>query len=625
MSRIYTVATAGHVDHGKSSLVRALTGIDPDRLAEEKRREMTIDLGFAWLTLPEAGTVGIVDVPGHRDFMDNMLAGIGGIDAVMLIVAADEGLMPQTREHLTILDLLGVSRGLVALTKTDLIAEEDWLALVQDEIASVLETTSLAGAPVVPVSAYSGYGLDNLRRTLTALLIESPLPPASGLPRLPVDRVFTLSGFGTVVTGTLRGGALRLGDDVALLPGSVTGRIRGLQSHKQPVQTAQPGARVAINLTGVDRDQAARGQTLTLRGQWRTTALIDVSLTVSASAERPLTHHLAVKLHWGSAAINGHVRLLDADALEPSEHGFGQIVLDSPLVLADGDRFILRVPSPEMTVAGGTVVDAHPARRWRRRDERTLERLAARAEATPAQQLARLAAPEPVSPTALRKTAIGLDANQFDAILQDARRTGDLVALPDGSLLSAERLTMLRGRIFSELAAFHRSFPLRLGMPREALRSRLGVRAATLPLVLDQWDTVIVENDLVRLAEHQLRFTPEQERVLNSLRQTMQAAGYTPPSYTDAVRLGGEELVLALLDTGEWVRVQADVIFPHTAYDELVAGALALIDQNGSVSAAELRDRFDTSRKYAIALLEHLDSRGITQRRGDLRVRNPRA
>ena len=625
MNRIYTIATAGHVDHGKSSLVRALTGIDPDRLAEEKRREMTIDLGFAWMSLPEAGTVGIVDVPGHRDFMDNMLAGIGAIDAVMLIIAADEGLMPQTREHLTILDLLGVSRGLVALTKTDLAPDPDWLALVQDEIADELAETSLARAPVVPVSAYTGQGLPELRATLARLLLEAPPPRASGPPRLPIDRVFTLSGFGTVVTGTLRGGALRVGDEAALLPGGTTGRIRGLQSHKQAVQTAQPGARVAVNLSGVDRDQIERGQVLALPGHFVPTDRIDVRLRVPRSAERPLTHQMAIKLHWGAAAVHGRVRLLDTDALEAGEAGFVQITLDSPLALADGDRFILRVPSPEMTIAGGVVVDAHPARRWRRRDPRTLEKLAARAEATPAQRLARLAAPEPVTLAALRRAAQGWPDPEFEAALNDALRSGDLVELPDSSLLAGERLAALRGAALNELAVFHGSFPLRLGMPREALRSKLAVRPATLPLLLDDWDAVMVENDLVRQAEHQVRFSPAQAEQIERLRAAFRAAPFTPPSVAEAVAIAGENGVQALLDSGELVRVQAEVVFTRDTYEALVAGALGLIDHNGSVSAAELRDRYQTSRKYAIALLEHLDARGVTQRRGDLRVRNPRS
>ncbi len=625
MSRTFTIATAGHVDHGKSALVRALPGIDPDRLAEEKRREMTIDLGFAWLTLPGVGNVGIVDVPGHRDFIDNMLAGIGGIDAVVLVVAADEGLMPQTREHLTILDLLGVSHGLVALTKVDLVEDTDWLALVEDEIARTLAHTTLAGFPIIPVSATTGAGLDALRAAVGEVLLATAPPPQSGHPRLPVDRVFTLSGFGTVVTGTLRGGPLNIGDDVELLPGELTARIRGLQNHKQVVMRAQAGARTAVNLAGIDHDLAARGMVLVRRGQWQTTELIDARLTVAPAATRPLQHQMAVKVHWGSAVVNAHVRLLDSDSAEASSEVWGQLVLESPLVLADGDRFIVRIPSPELTIAGGMVVDAHPARRWRIRDTRVLERLGARAQASPAQQIASLAGPEPMTLAAVRAAARSIPPAEFAQALAEAQAQGLLLVLPDSSLFSVDRLNRLRAAAASELAAYHTASPLRLGMPREALRSRLGVRAATLGTLLQDWDGAVVHSDLVRLTTHQLHFTPAQQVASGELLGQMRTAPYTPPSLVDAVAIAGPDVVQALIDIGDIVRVQADVIFAREAYDALVAGTLSIIDERGSVSAGEVRDAFQTSRKYAIAMLEHLDSRGVTQRRGDARVRNPRA
>jgi selenocysteine-specific elongation factor len=625
MTRTYTVATSGHVDHGKSALVRALTGIDPDRLAEEKRREMTIDLGFAWLTLPDVGQVGIVDVPGHRDFIDNMLAGIGGIDAVMLIVAADEGLMPQTREHLTILDLLGVSRGLVALTKVDLVDDPDWLALVQDEIAQSLHHTSLVDFPIVPVSAFSGQGLDDLRAALAEALLASPPQAESGAARLPVDRVFTLSGFGTIVTGTLRGGPLRVGDEVELLPGGPAGRIRGLQNHKQAITLAHAGARTAVNLSGVSHEQVERGMVLAPRGRWQPTALVDAQLTLAAAATRPLKHGTAIKLHWGSAVVNATVRLLNKDEAGPGETAWGQLVLSAPLALADGDRLILRIPSPEETIAGAVVVDAYAARRWRRRDARVLDRLEARAVASPAQQLARLAAPEPVTAAALREAARALSAKSFAQTLDEAIAHGLLHASKDGTYWATEEIERLRARVRAELAAYHTGAPLRLGMPREALRSRLGVRSVTLAALLEGWDEVVVENELARLAGHALRLNSAQQAARDALLSQLRAAPYTPPSYHEAVALAGPDVVQALIDTGDVVRVQADVILDREAYTRLVDGTLAIIDAHGSVTASELRDQFQTSRKYAIALLEHLDSRGVTLRRGDARVRSPRS
>ncbi|MCS7039851.1 MAG: selenocysteine-specific translation elongation factor, partial [Caldilineales bacterium] len=311
------IATAGHVDHGKSALVEALTGIHPDRLAEEQARGMTIDLGFAWMDLPTGEAVGIVDVPGHIDFIHNMLAGVGGIDAALFVVAADEGVMPQTREHLDILDLLEVERGVVALTKTDLIDDPDWLALVEEEVRDLLAPTRLAAAPIVPVSAHTGAGLDALRQALATVLAAAPPRPDLGRPRLPIDRVFTIAGFGTVVTGTLVDGSLRLGDEVVIVPGGIPARIRGLQTHKKKREVAVPGSRVAVNLTGVRPDQIERGRVLTYPNLLRETLRVDVRLRVLADAPAPLRHNMVVTFHSAAAETAGRLRLLEADELPP--------------------------------------------------------------------------------------------------------------------------------------------------------------------------------------------------------------------------------------------------------------------------------------------------------------------
>jgi selenocysteine-specific elongation factor len=346
------IGTAGHVDHGKSTLVQRLTGIDPDRLAEEKAREMTIDLGFAWLKLLTGETVGIVDVPGHRDFIENMLAGVGGIDAVLLVIAADEGVMPQTREHLAILDLLGIQHGLVVLSKTDMVDDPDWLALVERDIADTLIGTALQGAAIVPVSARTGAGIAELNERIAELMAQMPPRADYGQPRLPIDRVFTISGFGTVVTGTLLGGTLRLGDEVVIEPAGLRGRVRGLQSYKQTVSVAEPGSRVAVNVSGVERSAVARGFVLTHPGRLLPTTLVDVHFRYLADASRPLKHNAEVKFFVGAAEAMGHVRLLDSEMLQPGSDGWLQIRLEKPLALAQGDRFIVRCPSPSETVGG---------------------------------------------------------------------------------------------------------------------------------------------------------------------------------------------------------------------------------------------------------------------------------
>ncbi|MFZ1752206.1 MAG: selenocysteine-specific translation elongation factor, partial [Caldilineaceae bacterium] len=348
------IATAGHVDHGKSSLVQALSGINPDRLAEEKTRGLTIDLGFAWIELPLPGqetpeSIGIVDVPGHIDFIKNMLAGVGSVDAAVLVIAADEGVMPQTREHLAILDLMAVPTGLVALTKADLIDDPEWLELVELEVHELLETTRLANAPIVRVSAHTGAGLDDLRAALAGLLGELPPRRDRARPRLPIDRIFSIPGFGTIVTGTLSDGHFAVGDPVEILPDGPGGRIRGIQSHNTAIQRSAPGSRAAINLSGVAVDEIQRGQVVVKPGTLRATKLLDVSFRLLPDAPKPLVHNLQVDFFSGASETPAHVRLLGVEELSPGADGWLQLRLDRPVLVAAGDRYILRQPSPSAT------------------------------------------------------------------------------------------------------------------------------------------------------------------------------------------------------------------------------------------------------------------------------------
>ncbi len=375
------IGTAGHVDHGKSTLVTALTGIDPDRLAKEKARGMTIDLGFAWLTLPSGREASIVDVPGHESFIKNMLAGVGGIDVALLVVAADEGVMPQTSEHLAILDLLRVYSGVVALTKADLV-DEEWLALVREEVAETLAPTTLAGAPIIACSAVSRQGLPELLAALDAALDAAPGRRDLARPRLPIDRVFTITGFGTVVTGTLQDGALRTGQEVEILPRGLRARVRGLQTHKRAVEMGAPGVRLAVNLAGVAKSDLARGDVLALPGQLRPTMALDVRLDVLAGAPRPVAHNAVLDLYLGASETPARVVLLEGDELQPGESGWAQLRLARPIVAAWGDRFILRVPSPSLTIGGGVVVEPW-ARRHRRSDAAVLARLVTLSQGNP--------------------------------------------------------------------------------------------------------------------------------------------------------------------------------------------------------------------------------------------------
>src|SRR5260221_576376 len=363
------IGTAGHIDHGKSTLVKALTGIDPDRLAEEKERGMTIDLGFAWLTLPGGREVSIVDVPGHEGFIKNMLAGVGGIDAALLVVAADEGVMPQTREHLAILDLLRVQRGVVALTKADLV-DEEWLELVREEVAEQLKPTTLAGATIIPVSAYTRQGLPELLVQLEHILDEIQERQNIARPRLPIDRVFSMTGFGTVVTGTLLDGTLRPGQEVEVLPQGLKTRIRSLQTNRYQVDVAVPGSRVAINLANVPRTDLERGNVVAFPGQLQPAMLIDARIQLLADAARPLAHNTLVDFYSGSQEMPAKVRLLDVEELKPGQSAWAQLRLSRPAVVARRDRFILPIPSPSMTIGGGEIIDVRP--RYHRRFQQSV-------------------------------------------------------------------------------------------------------------------------------------------------------------------------------------------------------------------------------------------------------------
>jgi selenocysteine-specific elongation factor len=618
------IGTAGHVDHGKSTLVHCLTDIDPDRLAEEKARAMTIDLGFAWLTLPNEETIGIVDVPGHRDFIENMLAGVGGIDAVILVIAADEGVMPQTREHLAILDLLGIEKGIIALTKVDLVNDNDWLDLVEQEVLEFAEGTTLDGAPIVRISAHTGDGIEELVSCLTDLFDTLSRKNNYNHPRLAIDRVFTIHGFGTVVTGTLLGGTLKVGDEIELQPTALRGRIRTLQSYKQSVEIAQPGSRVAVNLSGIEKSEIQRGHVLTYPRQLQATRLADVRFRHLPDASRPLKHNAEVKVFSGAAESMARVRLLDDQTLPPGQEGWLQIRLESELPLLQGDRFIIRYPSPPETIGGGTIINPNPGRRWKRFQPDVIEQLELRLMGSPAERLAQAAAHNDGVNQQTLQTQLGLSDQQLQAAIQEALDQHLLVQVTPRQFMSASHWIALRDQISQTLVDFHQKYPLRQGMQREQMRSQLGIKSQTLNTLLEAWADIQSTEDLIQLADHEIRFSPAEQAVVDQLMSIM-ANNFAPPSLTEASEITGEAVLMALIEHGELVRIQPDIIFSSADYKQMVDAVLEMIDQRGNVSAGELRDRFQTTRKYAIGLLEHLDNIKVTRRQDDVRVRGPRA
>jgi selenocysteine-specific elongation factor len=605
------IGTAGHIDHGKSALVTALTGIDPDRLDEEKQRGMTIDLGFAHLRLRSGTEVGIVDVPGHARFIRNMLAGTHGLDAVMLVIAADEGVMPQTREHLEIIDLLDVRRGVIVLSKVDLV-DADWLALVRSEIIEAVAGTSLQGAPVVEFSAVTGEGKAGLLLELDRMLAAAEPRPDLGRPRLPIDRVFTMSGFGTVVTGTLVDGALSVGEELEVYPWGRAVRVRGLQQHNRKVESASPGGRVAVNLTGAEKHELQRGDVLARPKTLTATRRVDASVRVLSSAPQPLRHGAELVLHTGTVDVGCRVIVLDAEQIDAGGNGWVQLYLDRPIAAAESDRFILRVPSPASTIAGGTLVDIHP-RKHSRQDRAARESLERRAAGDLLQEELRKY-PRGVKVDALLKATLAPEA---DIAALNARRIG-------GWLYDTVAWRAIAERAASELEAFHASHPLRPGMAREELRSRLGVPPASFSSVMQGLiqDGHVEERDGVLAAPGHHVELDETGGAAASLLELLGRQPFAPPSLAEATQQTGAspEVVRALAQRGEIVRVSDDIAFTKDSYVAAVAMVREIISTGGSITVAQLRDRMGASRRPVLALLEHLDAERVTRRIGDARV-----
>ncbi len=616
---MFVIGTAGHVDHGKSTLIEALTGIDPDRLAEEKAREMTIDLGFAWITLGDAEEIGIVDVPGHRDFIENMLAGVGGIDLALFVVAADEGVMPQTREHLAILDLLGVGGGVVALTKIDMVDDEDWLELVTLDLSETLAGTVLADAPILPVSARTGQGLEELKAALWQRLQAATPRPDNGRPRLPVDRVFSLAGFGTVVTGTLIDGRFHIGDPIEIQPTGLSGRIRGLQTHKTKRDIALPGSRVAVNLTGIGKDDVKRGDIVAAPGVVGHTILLDAVYRHLPDSDAPLKHNVEVKLFVGAAEVVARTRILGTPQIEPGQEGWLQLALSEPVAVMRGDRFILRRPSPGTTLGGGRVLDPHPGRRHRRFRPEVVERLQTLTQGTPAelllQKLQRL---EPITQSNLLKQA-GMDAADAAAAFQELETEQKIIRL-DQQILSRVGWQRNLNRMIDILTAYHRESPLRVGIPREELRSRLKLPAVVFNPLVNQAaaDGLLAEvGAVIQAPTHKIQFTPQQQTAVDQLLQQMGRAGINSPSVKECKAAVGEAVYWGLVDLGMLRPLNGDVVYAQPEYDRFTEMIVDYLRQNGRINAAQVRDLLQTSRKYAIALLEHLDHIKITRRVGD--------
>ena len=635
------VGTAGHIDHGKTSLVKALTGIDTDRLPEEKARGITIDLGFAFLQEPGGLTIEIVDVPGHERFVKNMLAGVGGIDLAVLVIAADEGVMPQTREHLAICSLLHIPHGLVALTKTDLV-DAEWLELVREDVATLTRGTFLEGAPIVGVSARTGQGIDDLRAALRALAATVAPRGQDRLARLPVDRVFTVKGFGTVVTGTLTAGHLAVDDRVEIFPRALQTKVRGLQTHSQTVTEAFAGQRTAVNLQSIERAAIDRGNVVGHAGTLVSSVMVDGTLELLKDAPRPVKSRDRVRFHTGTSEIMARVLLLEGEDLEPGHTAFARFRLEAPLVAVPGDRFVVRSYSPVVTIGGGTLLDVDPPR-FKRKTSALVDHLTLLQRGSPVEiveEHVRHAGAAGLRTAAL-SGRVPLGPAELRTVLGDLAANGRLVAVDREWFVHPDSYARLREQSLAALEQFHRAHPLKPGMSREELRGRAGASGrgserrgvapdervfAHLLATLDAEGLARTERDKVRLARHEVRLSAEQQRIVDQIEAAFRGAGAAPPSPEEALARVGvagdeeHELFAVLVDGKKLLRVKESLFFHAEALATIEDKVVAFLREKKEIGPGDIKDLLGISRKYAIPLLEYLDGRRVTARQGERRV-----
>jgi len=621
------IGTAGHIDHGKTALVRALTGIDADRLPEEKRRGITIDIGFADLDLGDV-RIGFVDVPGHERFVKNMLAGAHGIDLVALVIAADESVMPQTREHFDICRLLGVRKGLLVLTKKDLV-DEELLQLVQSETEELVAGSFLEGAPIIAVSSRTGEGIEALKEALRESGLKVAARSADFVTRLPIDRAFTMRGFGAVVTGTLIAGEIAEGDELELLPAGTRVRVRGVQVHGSAVSRAFAGQRTAINLGGVDAGAMERGMVLAPAGLLRPTQAIDARVNLLENAPRPLRSRQRVRIHIGAAEVLARVRVLaEGGEIKPGEVGVVQLRTEAPIVGVLGDRFILRSYSPQITIGGGLILDPFPPK------HRARDISAARARLETLSQGDRAIAVFVASADqhGLRREDLAARTAWRDEVIDAATKqalSGGAIVDAEGALLGRERVDELKRLVLNEVAAHHLREPLLRGLAKEVLRERFFAHAPVEVFrgvlgILEQEDSLVAEKEIVRRREHTRELSREDSSLRDRLEKIYHDAGLAAPSLNEALeRAGGQQgrkILQLLIDSGLLVKVHGEMFFHRTALDDLTTKVREFGAKHQTIDVAAFKDLAGISRKYAIPLLEYLDRQRVTRREGDRRV-----
>jgi len=626
------LGTAGHIDHGKTTLVKALTGINTDRLKEEQLRGITIELGFAWLDLPGGLRIGIVDVPGHEKFVKNMVAGATGIDVVAMVIAADEGVMPQTREHMEICQLLGVKYGFVVLTKTDLV-DDEWLELVTDDIRKFVKDTFLDDAPVLPVSAVTGKGIPEFIKTLDELSPKIPGRSSSGLFRLPVDRVFTMKGFGTVITGTLISGRVEVGETIMIYPSGVTSKVRGIQVHNESVNEAVAGMRTAINFQGLDKTSVDRGEVVSTPGALIQGYMLDVSLHLLKSNKKPVKNRTRVRFHTGTSEILGNLVLLDREELLPGEETVAQIRLDSPTAVVKDDRFVLRSFSPVRTIAGGQILNPVPRKHKRFKPEVT-EGLKSLSTLLPEELIAYYVAESGYMGVSFSdlKVMTNISEKHLDGNLQNLLSKKKIVLIDKESriYLHQDGIENLKKEMHDFIDAYHKANLLKAGMPKEELKSKLPafLNPKLFILIINQMikdKNIALDEDMVRLEGHKVSLGEDQSSIKKKIITAYKESGLTPPYFKELVQehkidpARAKDVLMLLVDEGVVLKVKEDLYYHSDNLNDIKNRMIEFLRKNGEMSAPQFKEMAGASRKFLIPLLEYFDSKNVTIRIGDIR------
>jgi selenocysteine-specific elongation factor len=626
------LGTAGHIDHGKTSLVKALTGVDTDRLKEEKERGITIELGFTFLDLPSGIRLGIIDVPGHEKFVKHMVAGVWGIDLVALVIAADEGVMPQTREHLDICRLLRVKKGLVVLTKIDLL-DRELLELVEEEVTEIVEDTFLKGAPILPVSSVTGEGIPQLLSALDLLSQEITERSSGGLFRLPIDRVFTMKGFGTVVTGTMISGSLSLGETIQVLPSGLEGKVRSLQVYGRSVEKTVAGERAAVNLQGVETSAIERGDVLVRPNTLSPSRLIDAYLEYLPDAPRPLKHRTKQRFHVGTTLTNASIFLLDRDELAPGETGFVQLRLERPVVALPQDRFVIRGSSAIQTIGGGVILDGHPDKH-KRFSSSVVADLSLLKDGTREQALRQHIDHSGVGGITLEEllNRVEMPSSDVQSIIRQMAGRGDLVVIDSEKLkvIANGSYQMLRGRALAQLGEFHQRFPMKSGLSKEELRTKLPpeIDVKLFQILINeliQSKEVVLEKDKLRLSGHHIS-SVDAKGLAKRVEAAVLKGGLQPPSPKELSEEWSETegevraIFEHLVHEGVLVRIKNELYFHRIPFENLREKLVAYLKKNREITTPQFKEMTQASRKYVIPLIEYFDQTKLTLRLGEKRV-----